>query len=186
LLASELRFYLIVEQSFDHKTLPHLEHAHPCTCNTNFKYWDVERLISYMYTTLPIAIGDVLVARCYRLVTGIEYHRLMLEMWESAQTNYGNTRMDWFIYPSMNYSKMEIESDSLHSRTEMDNMRGIWLSSGMLRSVHLLLVSHQAGLPHVLLLRSATNGTSTWRLPSGFVDAGTSDTVIFCHFWDNL
>ena len=84
--------------------------------------------------------------------------------------------MELLAYPSVNYSKLYVgpteggasldEHDFLASRND-------WLKSGLKKTVHLLLVSHDNGVPSVLLLRPAHQ--HRWGLISGVVQPGASD-----------
>lgn len=90
--------------------------------------------------------------------------------------------MEWFTYPSSNYS--QIFSQTAHSDIEHVSLRDFWVKYGLRRSLNLILLAHDRGLPHVLLVKSSVAAESGWRLPSGSVDAGMTDAVskIFSFF----
>lgn len=81
--------------------------------------------------------------------------------------------MEWFVYPSSNYSQISAQKSSLSKASLKDS----WLTGGLVRSVQLVLVSHDGGLPHILLIKYTSDIESSWSLPCGQVEAGMTDTV---------
>ena len=84
--------------------------------------------------------------------------------------------MELFTYPSKNYSKVDL--DMPLQTLDLASLKHRWVSFGLARSVHLVLLAHENSFPHVLLIKSMQNGKTSWRLPQGYVEAGATDIVM--------
>ena len=84
---------------------------------------------------------------------------------------------DWFIYPVSNYSKISLAGDSQQCEKDKRELRDEWFRVGALRSTQLVLLAHDHGFPHVLLVKN--RGNNRWSLPIEYAEVGSSDSVLF-------
>ena len=85
--------------------------------------------------------------------------------------------MDLFLYPNVNYSRLSappVDGGLTVNEPEPKALRDRWLKQGMRRTIHLVLMSHGNGIPHVLVLRSLSH-RNKWGLVKCEAEQGISD-----------
>ena len=93
--------------------------------------------------------------------------------------------LDWFIYPVRNYSKILLSEDSNTYKKDVRELCNNWKRLGTIRSFQLVLLAHESGTPHVLLLKP--RGNDRWSLPIEYAESGGTDSVmVICSSFDLL